>query len=573
MNSSTVLKKGYYYMGLATKNNNKVLNSLSLENSMDFGLVVEVRDEVVFVLGLSGASMAEKVEFLDVNGLFGLVQSLIGGANGKVQISILGNAWEVEVGMWVVRRGSVMSIPFSYNFIGKVLSPVGSKVAIIYYTILSNYIRWGLKGVSEDDNAFNLFADNPEFVDSFAVENSAPSIVRRTPVLEALDTGIKFVDSMIPIGCGQRELIIGDKKTGKTCVATDIIINQLNSTVSTFCIYVAIGQKKSSVAFLSEFLCWKGCFTYTSIVAATAADSSALQFLAPYSGCALGEYFTYKGYKSVLIYDDLSKHAVAYRQMSLLLRRPPGREGYPGDVFYLHSRLLERAAKLNRYFSLGTVYSLWNNNSLEIPSKLFEGGSLTAFPIIETIQGDVSAYIPTNVISITDGQIYLELELFNNGIRPAMSPGLSVSRIGSATQNKVLRGIVGPLKLNLAQFREMESFAKLGFALDANTMAVLDKGGKLMKLLTQVQNKPVSIISQIMILYGGLYGYFDDVPLSEIKLFEEEFLFYFENSAFYKPLLTLVSFNKVKKLDWKIVNFIINSFKLYYLGWLANSKK
>lgn len=326
------------------------------------------------------------------------------------------------------------------------------------------------------------------------LETRAPSIISRSPVNTPLETGIKVIDSMVPIGHGQRELIIGDAKTGKTSIAIDTILNQKGK--DTICIYVAIGQKKSSVARIFKVLTDFDCLSYTIVVATTASDSAALQYLAPYSGCAIGEYFMHQGARVVCVYDDLSKHAVSYRQLSLLLRRPPGREGYPGDVFYLHSRLLERAA------------------------NLVTGGSLTALPIIETIQGDVSAYIPTNVISITDGQIFLETELFTRGIRPAVSPGLSVSRVGSAAQNKVMKKMAGSLKLELAQFREVEDFTKLGFVLDDATKRLVDRGEKLTRLLVQNRYSPLSIIDQSIFLYAALNGFLDGVPVSLVSLYD-----------------------------------------------------
>src|ERR1700759_4374529 len=326
---------------------------------------------------------------------------------------------------------------------------------------------------------------------------------------------------MIPIGCGQRELIIGDKKTGKTAIAIDTIINQKGNDI--VCIYVAVGQKKSSIAKVFKVLKEKNCMEYTVIVASGASDSAALQYLAPYSGCAIGEFFRDSNRKVVVIYDDLSKHAVAYRQMSLLLRRPPGREGYPGDVFYIHSRLLERAAKLR--------------DVKDIDSGLFyEGGSLTALPIIETIQGDVSAYIPTNVISITDGQIFLESELFTRGIRPAVSPGLSVSRVGSAAQNKVIKKMAGSLKLELAQFREVEDFTKLGFVLDDTTKRLVDRGEKLTRLLVQNRYSPLSITDQTIFLYSALNGYLDGISASLVSRYEIKLFSFLRGSFLYEPL-------------------------------------
>jgi len=315
------------------------------------------------------------------------------------------------------------------------------------------------------------------------VEIIAPSIISRTPVNLPLETGLKVVDSIIPIGHGQRELIIGDSKTGKTSIAIDAILNQKNN--DTLCIYVAIGQKRSSVARIAKILEKNDCLKSTIILAATASESAALQFVAPYCGVAMGEYFMSRGLRVLVIYDDLTKHAISYRQLSLLLRRPPGREGYPGDIFYVHSRLLERAA------------------------NLLNSGSITALPIVETIQSDVSAYIPTNVISITDGQIFLDRELFSSGIRPAVSPGLSVSRVGSAAQNHALKGMAGSLKLELAQFREAEGFTKLGFALDDATTQLIERGLRLTRLLVQKHNQPVSMDKQILFLYTALRGYLD----------------------------------------------------------------
>jgi len=342
------------------------------------------------------------------------------------------------------------------------------------------------------------------------VEARAPSIIVRASVNTPLETGIKVVDSLVPIGHGQRELIIGDSKTGKTSIALDTILNQKGK--DTICIYVAIGQKRSSVARIAKILSDNNCMNFTIIVAATASDSAALQYIAPYSGCSMGEHFMHNGLRTLLIYDDLSKHAVSYRQLSLLLRRPPGREGYPGDVFYLHSRLLERAA------------------------NLANSGSLTALPIIETIQGDVSAYIPTNVISITDGQIFLEMELFTKGIRPAVSPGLSVSRVGSAAQNKVLKKMAGSLKLELAQYREVEDFTKLGFVLDDATKKLVDRGEKLTRLLVQDRFNPIDIVDQTIFLYSALNGFLDGISVNLISVYEKELYSFLRKSIFYVPL-------------------------------------
>lgn len=367
------------------------------------------------------------------------------------------------------------------------------------------------------------------------VETRAPSIIARSSVNTPLETGIKVVDSLVPIGHGQRELIIGDSKTGKTAIAIDAILNQKGK--DTICIYVAIGQKRSSVARIHKLLSDKKCMDYSIIVAATASDAASLQYIAPYSGCSMGEYFMSKGLRVLIVYDDLSKHAVSYRQLSLLLRRPPGREGYPGDVFYLHSRLLERAANMAN-----------------------DQGSLTALPIIETIQGDVSAYIPTNVISITDGQIFLESELFTRGIRPAVSPGLSVSRVGSAAQNKVLKKMAGSLKLELAQFREVEDFTKLGFVLDEVTKRLVDRGEKLTKLLVQNRSEPLDASEQTIFLYAALNGFLDVIPLNYVNIYEKELYKFLRNTIFYEPFKVVLR----DTLDVELVNFLLENFNNYF---------
>jgi F-type H+-transporting ATPase subunit alpha len=356
-------------------------------------------------------------------------------------------------------------------------------------------------GIPLDDKG-NLITKTRRFV-----EVAAPSIIERTSVNKPLETGLKVIDSLVPIGHGQRELIIGDTKTGKTSIAIDTILNQNGK--DTICIYVAIGQKRSSVARIFKVLSEKNCMHYTIIVAATASDSAAMQYIAPYAGCSMGEFFMHKGLSVLIVYDDLSKHAISYRQLSLLLRRPPGREGYPGDVFYTHSRLLERAA------------------------NLANSGSLTALPIIETIQGDVSAYIPTNVISITDGQIFLEMELFTKGIRPSVSPGLSVSRVGSAAQNKILRKMAGNLKLELAQYREVEDFTKLGFVLDEATKRLVDKGEKLTQLLVQNRYNPIDIVDQTIFLYSALNGYLDGIPVGLVPIYEQELYLFIKKTIFF----------------------------------------
>jgi F-type H+-transporting ATPase subunit alpha len=362
------------------------------------------------------------------------------------------------------------------------------------------------------------------------LERKAPGVIYRQPVKEPLQTGIRAIDAMIPIGRGQRELIIGDRQTGKTTVAIDTIINQkefYDKGQPVFCIYVAIGQKGSTVAATVKTLEENGAMPYTVVVAATASDPAPLQFYAPFAGCAIGEYFRDTGRPALIVYDDLSKQAVAYREVSLLLRRPPGREAYPGDVFYLHSRLLERAAKVNETQS---VAASMNDLPESLKSKVKGGGSLTALPIIETQAGDVSAYIPTNVISITDGQIFLETNLFNSGVRPAINVGISVSRVGGSAQIKSMKKVAGTLKLDQAQFRELEAFSKFGSDLDETTRFVLDKGRRNVEILKQGQNQPMSVDKQVAILYCGMKGLLSKVPVENVKKFEEDYLAYLEKN-------------------------------------------
>jgi F-type H+-transporting ATPase subunit alpha len=445
--------------------------------------------------------------------LYGIVNYL--DNEGVAGITVLGDSSNITANTLVVRTNKQATVKGGYNVLGRVINPIGEAL--------------DGEGEIKDDVIINI-------------EKNAPSIIDRKPVREPLETGIKFIDSMIPIGCGQRELIIGDKKTGKTSIAIDTILNQRGTDI--ICIYVSIGQKKSSIARVVKILRENNCMSYTVIFAAGASDSAALQFLAPYSGCAIGEYFRDNGRKVLIIYDDLSKHAVAYRQMSLLLRRPPGREGYPGDIFYVHSRLLERAAKLRDI----------NDNDV-----IVEGGSLTALPIIETIQGDVSAYIPTNVISITDGQIFLEASLFNRGIRPAISPGISVSRVGSSAQNKVIKNLAGSLKLELAQYREMEEFARLGLSLDESSLYLLEKGRRLVQLLNQPNNNPINMIGQIILLFGGLNGFFSDIDVSLINVFERKIMFFLKESHFFSVLDEIGR----TELSEDLIVFILNLVKVY----------
>ena len=403
--------------------------------------------------------------------------------NDNVGVVIFGDDRKIKEGDTVKRTGSIVDVPVGKELLGRVVDGLGNPI--------------------DGKESFSSKVERKR------VEVKAPGIIPRQSVSEPMQTGLKSIDTLIPIGRGQRELIIGDRQTGKTAVAIDTIINQKGINESNdekkklYCVYVAIGQKRSTVAQITKTLEEAGAMKYTTVVAATASDSAPLQFLAPYTGCTIGEFFRDNGMHALIIYDDLSKQAVAYRQMSLLLRRPPGREAYPGDVFYLHSRLLERAAKL---------------------SDANGGGSLTALPIIETQAGDVSAYIPTNVISITDGQIFLETELFNQGIRPAVNVGLSVSRVGSAAQTKAMKKVAGSIKLELAQYREMAAFAQFGSDLDASTQKLLNRGSKLTELLKQDQYSPLTVGEQVVSVYSGVKGYLDDVSLNKIKHFEQDII-------------------------------------------------
>ena len=429
------------------------------------GSILTVGDGIARVSGLVNCMSGELLEFED--GSFGMAQNL---EENSVSVVLFGSDEKIGEGQTVKRTGKVVSVPVGEGMIGRVVNALGQPI----------------------DGAGPIAAE--EFR---AIESPAPGICERKSVSEPLQTGIKAIDAMIPIGRGQRELIIGDRQTGKTTVATDTIINQKGKDV--ICIYVAIGQKRSTVASLVETLTKNGAMDYTIVVSASASEASPLQYIAPYSGCAMGEYFMYKGQHVLIIYDDLSKHAVAYRALSLLIRRPPGREAYPGDVFYLHSRLLERAAKLD---------------------DAHGGGSLTALPIIETQAGDVSAYIPTNVISITDGQIFLETELFHSGVMPAVNPGISVSRVGGNAQIKAMKKVAGTLKLLYSQYRELQSFAQFGSDLDADTKARLEQGERIVEVLKQNQNSPVPVEKQVAILYAVTKGILSRVDTEDVKAYE-----------------------------------------------------
>ena len=440
------------------------------------GTVTMVGDGIARAAGLDNCMAGELVQF--ESGTYGMAQNL---EENSVSIVLLGDDEGIKEGSTIKRTGKVVSVPVGEGMIGRVVNALGQPI--------------DGKGPVEA-------------ADYRAIESPAPGILDRQPVKQPLQTGIKAIDSMIPIGRGQRELIIGDRQTGKTVIATDTIINQKGKDV--LCIYVAIGQKRSTVATLVENLEKNGAMAYTTVVCATASELSPLQYIAPYAGCAMGEYFMNKGKHVLIIYDDLSKHAVAYRALSLLIRRPPGREAYPGDVFYLHSRLLERAAKL---------------------SDAKGGGSLTALPIIETQAGDVSAYIPTNVISITDGQIFLETELFHAGIRPAVNPGISVSRVGGNAQIKAMKKVAGTLKLIYSQYRELQGFAQFGSDLDADTKARLAQGERIVEVLKQDRNSPVAVEKQVAILYATIHGYLKEVAVPDIAEYERRLYTYLDENV------------------------------------------
>ena len=429
------------------------------------GTVLMVGDGIARASGLSNCMAGELLEFED--GSYGMAQNL---EENSVSVVLFGSGENISEGQLVKRTGKVVSVPVGEGMIGRVVNALGQPI----------------------DGAGPITAAGYR-----PIESPAPGICERKGVNQPLQTGIKAIDSMVPIGRGQRELIIGDRQTGKTTIATDTILNQKGKDV--ICIYVAIGQKRSTVASLVENLEKNGAMAYTIVVAATASEASPLQYIVPYSGCAMGEYFMYQGKDVLIIYDDLSKHAVAYRALSLLIRRPPGREAYPGDVFYLHSRLLERAARLD---------------------EAHGGGSLTALPIIETQAGDVSAYIPTNVISITDGQIFLETELFHSGVMPAVNPGISVSRVGGNAQIKAMKKVAGTLKLIYSQYRELQSFAQFGSDLDADTKARLEQGARIVEVLKQNQNAPVPVEKQVAILYAVTKGILSKVATEDVRSYE-----------------------------------------------------
>ncbi|SUZ96747.1 uncharacterized protein METZ01_LOCUS49601 [marine metagenome] len=480
----------------------------------EIGKVLSVGDGIARVHGLDNVQAGEMVEFKD--GSKGMALNL---ESDNVGIVIFGDDRAIKEGDTVKRTGSIVDVPVGKELLGRVVDALGNPI----------------------DGKENL----KKGIKRKRVEVKAPGIIPRKSVNEPMQTGLKAIDSLIPIGRGQRELIIGDRQTGKTAVAIDTIINQKKINESDdekkklYCIYVAIGQKRSTVAQIVKTLQDAGAMDYTIVVAATASDPAPLQFLAPYTGCTFGEFFRDNGMHALIIYDDLSKQAVAYRQMSLLLRRPPGREAYPGDVFYLHSRLLERAAKLNE------------DNG---------GGSLTALPIIETQAGDVSAYIPTNVISITDGQIFLETELFNQGIRPAVNVGLSVSRVGSAAQIKAMKKVAGSIKLELAQYREMAAFAQFGSDLDVSTQKLLNRGSKLTELLKQDQYSPMTVAEQVVSVYTGVKGYLDNIDINQIRSFEKGLLELIKNEKL-EILESIQKSGKIEEDTDKTLSEIITNYK------------
>ncbi len=478
----------------------------------EVGTILQVGDGIARIYGLSNVQSGELIEF--DNGVRGIVLNLEEDNVGAV---LLGPSGDLKEGSVAKRTGRIASIKAGEGLLGRVLNTLGEPI--------------DGKGPIPGE----LF--------EMPLERKAPGVIYRQPVKEPLQTGIRAIDAMIPIGRGQRELIIGDRQTGKTTVAIDTIINQkefYDKGEPVFCIYVAIGQKGSTVASTVKILEENGALPYTVIVAATASDPAPLQFYAPFAGCAIGEYFRDTGRPALIVYDDLSKQAVAYREVSLLLRRPPGREAYPGDVFYLHSRLLERAAKVNETQS---VAASMNDLPASLKGKVKGGGSLTALPIIETQAGDVSAYIPTNVISITDGQIFLETNLFNSGVRPAINVGISVSRVGGSAQIKSMKKVAGTLKLDQAQFRELEAFAKFGSDLDDTTKFVLDKGRRNVEILKQGQNQPMSVDKQVAILYCGMKGLLSKIPVESVKKFEEDYLAFLANN--HKDVLTALGAGQI----------------------------
>lgn len=470
----------------------------------EVGRVLDAGDGIARISGLSNAMSGEMLEFPD--NVSGVVLNLDKSEIGAI---ILGDFIKIQEGDIVKCTGNILQVPVGEALLGRIIDPLGNPL----------------------DNKGPL--KNEKFG---PVEFNAPGVVERQPVKEPLQTGIKAIDSMVPIGRGQRELVIGDRSIGKTAILIDTIINQKGKDV--YCIYVVVGQKTSTIARLVEKLEEAGAMDYTIIVSATAKTPASLQYIAPYAGCAIGEYFMHNGKHALVIYDDLSKHAVAYRQISLLLRRPPGREAYPGDIFYLHSRLLERAAKL---------------------SEEKGGGSLTAIPVIETKAGDISSYIPTNVISITDGQIYLEMDMFNAGIRPAVNPGISVSRVGGNAQINAMKKVAGMLRLDLAQYRELETFAKFGTELDKETKKQLARGERTVEVLKQGQYCPMDVEDQVLILFALTNGYLDDIEVKKLQRFEKEYLEFIHSNC----ADIMADLKKTKDIDEKLEQKIKNALERF----------
>ena len=510
----------------------KQLQGVSTESEFqEVGTVIEVGDGIARIYGLQGVKYNEMIEFQ--NGVEGIALNLEEDNVGAV---LLGPSAGIKEGDTVKRLDKIASIDVSEGMLGRVIDTLGIPI--------------DGKGAVTGEK-FNM-----------PLERKAPGVIFRQPVNEPLQTGIKAIDSMIPIGRGQRELIIGDRQTGKTAIAIDTIINQkefYDKGEPVFCIYVAIGQKGSTVANIAKTLEDHGAMAYTVIVSATAAEPAAMQFYAPYAGAAIGEYFRDTGRPALIIYDDLSKQAVSYREVSLLLRRPPGREAYPGDVFYLHSRLLERAAKV---INDDKIAQQMNDVPDSLKGKIKGGGSLTALPIIETQEGDVSAYIPTNVISITDGQIFLDTDLFNSGIRPAINVGISVSRVGGNAQIKSMKKVAGTLKLDQAQYRELEAFSKFGSDLDATTLSVLEKGRRNVEILKQGQFEPFRVEDQTAIIFAGTKGLLTTVPENKIADFEKEYLDFLKTK--HADILDSLSKGKYTDAETKILEEVAKNIASSY---------
>ena len=511
----------------------KELQGINSEEKFDeVGTVLTVGDGVARVYGLRNAEANELLEF--ENGTMAIVMNL---EEDNVGCILLGPTTGIKEGQSVKRTHRIASIRVNDNFLGRVVNPLGEAI--------------DGKGDIDLTDSFEM-----------PLDRKAPGVIYRQPVKEPLQTGLKAVDSMIPIGRGQRELIIGDRQTGKTAIAVDTILNQKSfyeQGKPVYCIYVAIGQKASTVATLVQNLKERGALPYTIIVSATAADPAAMQYYAPFAGAAIGEYFRDRGYSALVVYDDLSKQAVAYREVSLILRRPSGREAYPGDVFYLHSRLLERAARIN---DQQEIAEKMNDLPESMKGHVKGGGSLTALPIIETQAGDVSAYIPTNVISITDGQIYLETNLFNQGFRPAINVGISVSRVGGSAQVKSMKKVAGTLKIDMAQYRELEAFSKFSSDMDKVTAMTLDRGRKNNQLLIQAQYSPMSVGEQIAILYCGVHGLLYAVPVEKVRECQDQFLEAMRNM--HKEVLDNLALGNLLDNDIKVIEEVMSNITAQY---------